>query len=100
MGLSDSTEEQNKAELEHLREKNQELMAECGHRAISINELQAENKELKRKAKIIKVGNLIPPDFDPEPTEFFGDLHLDKPENAYHYGWQAAILECGEILSK
>lgn len=87
-------------ELQAENKRKDELLFAYESVHAPINPLFAENKELKRKAKIIKVGNLIPPDFDPKPTEFFGNLHLDKPENAYHYGWQSAILECGEILNE
>lgn len=55
--------------------------------------------ELKRKAKIIKVGNLIPPDFAPLSIST-SIMNLEDPESAYLYGWESAILECGEILSK
>lgn len=118
MGLSDSIEEQNKTDIEYLKRDNKvlcenltnrefQIISLCGivgvdaeeHLEAAVKKLIVDNKELKRRAKIIKIGNLMPPDFATlERTTLIIDL--SKPENAYHYGWEAAILECGEILSK
>jgi hypothetical protein len=65
---------------------------------------QARLKKLKTALQPILEGSVKMPLYDdgksPESIEFFGDLHLDKPENAYHFGFQTALLECGEIIAK
>lgn len=40
--------------IKELEDKNAELMARCGHQAISINELKKENKELRQKLELAK----------------------------------------------
>ena len=68
--------------------------------------LKAENDRLKGKIKIICVG-LDSPDFETQiksMAEFNkgmgGSIDLNRPELAFHHGWQMAMLECGEMLSK
>jgi len=60
--------------------------------------LQDENKRLKEKIKKICVG-IDAPKFEPDKIEIT-KIDLTKPELAYLWGWESAILECGEILSK
>ncbi len=61
-------------------------------------------KALREALQPILEGSVKMPPYDdgksPESIGFFGDLHLDKPENAYHYGWETAMLECGEIIAE
>lgn len=59
--------------------------------------LRANNKRLRDKIKIVCVG-LDAPKFD--PTVSILDIDLNEPENAYLRGWETALLECGEILSR
>jgi len=59
--------------------------------------LKAKIKELRRKAKIIKVGNLMPPDFA-TLIRTTNIMNLNDPESAYLYGWESAILECEGVL--
>ena len=69
----------------------------------SNRELEVENKQLKDAVQPILEGSVKMPPFEGETIEsieFFGELHLDKPENAYHFGWETAMLECGEIIAK
>jgi len=64
---------------------------------------EVENKRLKAKARIIQVGNVPAPKFD---LKGFNGIKkgmkfdLADPESAYLYGWESALFECGEILSK
>lgn len=61
-------------------------------------------EKLEAALKPILEGSVTMPPYDdgksPESIGFFGDLHLDTPENAYHFGFQTALLECGEIIAK
>jgi len=63
-----------------------------------------DDEGLEIALKPILEGSVKMPPYDdgksPESIGFFGDLHLDKPENAYHFGFQTALLECGEIITK
>ena len=61
--------------------------------------LQAEVERLKKKIKIVCVGDFEPPKFDPKALGKF-PLDITNPENAYYYGWELAICKCGEVLSK
>jgi len=63
-----------------------------------------DDERLETVLKPILEGFVEMPPYDdgksPESIGFFGDLHLDKPENAYHFGFQTALFECGEIIAK
>lgn len=60
-----------------------------------------DDEGLEIVLKPILEGSIEMPPFDEIPdTDFFGKLDLHKPELAYHYGWETALLECGEIIAK
>lgn len=63
-----------------------------------VEQLQAEVEGLKEKIKTVCVG-MNAPKFDPSSGDFM-KLDLTNPESAYLWGWESAIFECGEILSK
>lgn len=64
-----------------------------------IEYLEAENKGLKEKIKVVCKG-MSPPKFNPKEVVGLPKLDLTKPEVAFMWGWESAIFECGEILSK
>lgn len=57
-------------------------------------------KKFRSAVQPILEGSVKMPAFEIPDTKFWGDLHLDKPELAYHYGWETAMLECGEIIAE
>ena len=61
--------------------------------------LEEENERLKKKIKMICKG-VVSPKFNPQEVVGLPKLDLTKPETAFMYGWESAIFECGEILSK
>jgi len=67
----------------------------------TFEEIQAENEKLKKAAKKIMIG-FDAPKFNPTELALGKNVKfsLSDPETAYYWGWEAAILECGEILSK
>jgi len=68
-----------------------------------IKGLEVENLRLKKKIKIVQRGDIKMPPFDrkgmPAIHTFISRLSC-KPKDAYLWGWESAIFECGEILSK
>lgn len=96
-----------KTKLEYQRVENErERKNKIYNQAERIKQLQADNDRLKGKIKIICVG-LDAPDFETQiksMAEFNkgmgGSIDLNRPELAFHHGWQMAMLECGEMLSK
>lgn len=64
-------------------------------------ETQIENERLEKAAKKIMIG-FDAPKFNPTELALGKNVKfsLSDPETAYYWGWEAAILECGEILSK
>lgn len=56
--------------------------------------------KLKIVLKPILKGSIKMPPFEIPNTDFFDKLNLEKPELAYHYGFQTALLECREIIAK
>jgi len=67
---------------------------------MAYEKLRAEYDQLKKALKPILEGSVKMPPFEIPDTDFFGKLDLHKPELAYHYGFQTALLECGEIIAK
>jgi len=74
---------------------------DCGNEKFTaVSQLQAENARLKEKIKVVCVG-INPPDFEATKKDMAkGIMPLDKPDIIFYCGWEMAILECGEILSK
>ena len=70
----------------------------CVCHEIEIEKLYAENEELKARADIVKIGDFPVREFDPVLP--LTDKKIDTLETAYEAGWNDAVLECGEILSK
>ena len=82
----------------------QRIKAACGvwWAIVVTKEIECGDDEgLEIALKPILEGSVKMPTFANElpDTDFFGDLYLDKPENAYRFGWETAILECGEIIA-
>lgn len=82
----------------------------CQSQVVSlVGVLDGSRKEMKDMTRLTKLkvalkpileGSVKMPPFEIPDTEFFGKLDLNKPHLAYHYGWESAILECGEIIAK
>ncbi len=51
-------------------------------------------KNTAARTKIMK-GDVIPP-----PLTLSKMFYLSEPKYAYIYGWEIAIIECGEILAQ
>lgn len=68
---------------------------------LSVEVLLAKLERIKKAVQPILEGSLEMPllDLDKEPTVFFENLKLDEPKNAYHYGWETAMMECGEVIA-
>ena len=66
-----------------------------------------DNKNLKRAALKIKIG-IKAPKFEDSITlsreqnrpSSLGVVDLSRPINAYLWGWEQAMLECGELLAE
>ncbi len=74
----------------------------CFEACAALVKLEAENKRLKEKIKKVCIG-LPCPDFEKEKKSAVeGEIaeDLNKPEIAFFWAWEMAVLECGEILSK
>ena len=57
-------------------------------------------KNFMQALKPILEGSVKTPSFDINAKCMHVSLHLAEPRRAYYYGWEAAILECGEIIAK
>ena len=58
------------------------------------------NQDLAEKVLTIKKGDVRTPRFDPEFKGICMKFNILDPETAYIYGFESAIFECGEILSR
>jgi len=74
------------------------VLVKCSY----IYELEAKNKRLKEKIRIVCVG-IDPPDFEETRKSMEGGImavNISSAELAFYAGWEMGMIECGEVLSK
>ena len=77
--------------------KKEELRLENDQLKERIEEVQRARKKINKRIMQILQGDIKVPKFEPK---LMANIDLHVPENAYLWGWEAAVFQCGEILSK
>ena len=64
----------------------------------NMTQLKKSCAQLRKRIEIVKCGDIKMPEFTPDMA--LTDNKIDTLELAYLCGWEAAMLACGEVLSK